>query len=464
MSAVKKIAVIGTGYVGLVSGTCFAEIGNKVACCDIDESKIRSLKNGVIPIYEPGLADLVEKNVLDRRLSFTNDIPSAIRASDIIYIAVGTPMSKTGEADLTYVKAAAKTIGEHLNGYKVIVNKSTVPVGTGKLVQSIVQKASKGRYSFDVVSNPEFLREGSAIHDTMNMERAVIGSTSHKAAAIIEELHQPFRTPVIKTNLESAEMIKYAANAFLATKISFINDIANICERVGADVSKVADGVGLDSRIGKKFLKAGIGFGGSCFPKDTTALLQIAKTAGYPFKLIEAVIETNEKQRVHIVDKLLTVMGSIKGRTISVLGLAFKPNTNDVRSAPALDIIPMLQQLGAHVKAYDPIAIPEASAVLGDQAEYYTDVYEAIEDTDACLVLTDWPEVKEMELVKVKTLLRQPIIIDGRNLFSLEEMQAAGYIYHSIGRPAVRGTETSARYFPGLPLEEVVKDLGSVNL
>lgn len=235
----KKIAVIGTGYVGLVSGTCFAEIGNKVVCCDIDESKIRSLKNGVIPIYEPGLADLVEKNVLDQRLTFTNDIPSAIRASDIIYIAVGTPMSKTGEADLTYVKAAAKTIGEHLNGYKVIVNKSTVPVGTGKLVQSIVQKASKGRYSFDVVSNPEFLREGSAIHDTMNMERAVIGSTSHKAAAIIEELHQPFHAPVIKTNLESAEMIKYAANAFLATKISFINDIANICERVGADVSKL---------------------------------------------------------------------------------------------------------------------------------------------------------------------------------------------------------------------------------
>ncbi|ADP34056.1 UDP-glucose 6-dehydrogenase TuaD [Bacillus atrophaeus] len=460
----KKIAVIGTGYVGLVSGTCFAEIGNKVVCCDIDESKIRSLKNGVIPIYEPGLADLVEKNVQEQRLSFTNEIPSAVKEADIIYIAVGTPMSKTGEADLTYVKAAAKTIGEHLNGYKVIVNKSTVPVGTGKLVHSIIQKASKGKCPFDVVSNPEFLREGSAIHDTMNMERAVIGATSNKAASIIEDLHQPFHTPIVKTNLESAEMIKYAANAFLATKISFINDIANICERVGADVSKVSDGVGLDSRIGRKFLKAGIGFGGSCFPKDTTALLQIAKSAGYPFKLIEAVIETNEKQRVHIVDKLLNVMGDLKGRTISVLGLAFKPHTNDVRSAPALDVIPLLQQLGACVKAYDPIAIPEASSILGEQIEYSTNLYDAISDTDACLILTDWPEVKEMELVKAKTLLKQPIIIDGRNLFSLEEMRAAGYIYHSIGRPSVQGSESLDHYFPAYPIEEMAKEFRSVNI
>ncbi|MCY8808425.1 UDP-glucose/GDP-mannose dehydrogenase family protein [Bacillus atrophaeus] len=460
----KKIAVIGTGYVGLVSGTCFAEIGNKVVCCDIDESKIRSLKNGVIPIYEPGLADLVEKNVQEQRLSFTNEIPSAVKEADIIYIAVGTPMSKTGEADLTYVKAAAKTIGEHLNGYKVIVNKSTVPVGTGKLVHSIIQKASKGKCPFDVVSNPEFLREGSAIHDTMNMERAVIGATSNKAASIIEDLHQPFHTPIIKTNLESAEMIKYAANAFLATKISFINDIANICERVGADVSKVSDGVGLDSRIGRKFLKAGIGFGGSCFPKDTTALLQIAKSAGYPFKLIEAVIETNEKQRIHIVDKLLNVMGDLKGRTISVLGLAFKPHTNDVRSAPALDVIPLLQQLGACVKAYDPIAIPEASSILGEQIEYSTNLYDAISDTDACLILTDWPEVKEMELVKAKTLLKQPIIIDGRNLFSLEEMRAAGYIYHSIGRPSVQGSEPLDHYFPACPIEEMAKEFRSVNI
>ncbi|WP_343310989.1 UDP-glucose/GDP-mannose dehydrogenase family protein [Bacillus atrophaeus] len=460
----KKIAVIGTGYVGLVSGTCFAEIGNKVVCCDIDESKIRSLKNGVIPIYEPGLADLVEKNVQEQRLSFTNEIPSAVKEADIIYIAVGTPMSKTGEADLTYVKAAAKTIGEHLNGYKVIVNKSTVPVGTGKLVHSIIQKASKGKCPFDVVSNPEFLREGSAIHDTMNMERAVIGATSNKAASIIEDLHQPFHTPIIKTNLESAEMIKYAANAFLATKISFINDIANICERVGADVSKVSDGVGLDSRIGRKFLKAGIGFGGSCFPKDTTALLQIAKSAGYPFKLIEAVIETNEKQRVHIVDKLLNVMGDLKGRTISVLGLAFKPHTNDVRSAPALDVIPLLQQLGACVKAYDPIAIPEASSILGEQIEYSTNLYDAISDTDACLILTDWPEVKEMELVKAKTLLKQPIIIDGRNLFSLEEMRAAGYIYHSIGRPSVQGSESLDHYFPACLIEEMAKEFRSVNI
>ncbi|OMI08908.1 UDP-glucose 6-dehydrogenase [Bacillus swezeyi] len=439
MMILKRIAVIGTGYVGLVSGTCFAEVGNSVVCCDIDAEKIRGLSAGIMPIYENGLQELVDKNVNENRLFFSTDIPKAIKESDIIYIAVGTPMSENGEADLTYVKSVAESIGSHLNGYKIIVNKSTVPVGTGKLVQSIIEEASKGEYPFDVVSNPEFLREGTAIYDTMNMERAVIGATSEKAAAIIEELHKPFQTKIVKSNLESAEMIKYAANAFLATKISFINDMANICERVGADVSKVSEGVGLDSRIGKKFLQAGIGFGGSCFPKDTMALLQIAKSVGYPFKMIEAVIETNQKQRAHIVQKLLDVFGDLNGMTISVLGLAFKPNTNDMRSAPALDVIPMLRSLGANVQAYDPIAVPEAERLLGDQAVYSNDLFSTVKDTDACLILTDWPQVKHMDVKKLKSYLNQPVLIDGRNLFELDDMKREGLIYHSIGRPGVQG-------------------------
>lgn len=435
----KRIAVIGTGYVGLVSGTCFAEVGNSVVCCDIDAEKIRGLSAGVMPIYENGLKELVDKNVNENRLFFSTDIPKAIEEAEIIYIAVGTPMSETGEADLTFVKSVAEMIGKHLNGYKVIVNKSTVPVGTGKLVQAIIERNSKGEFPFDVVSNPEFLREGTAIYDTMNMERAVIGATSEKAAAIIEELHTPFQTKIVKSNLESAEMIKYAANAFLATKISFINDIANICERVGADVSKVSEGVGLDSRIGSKFLKAGIGFGGSCFPKDTMALLQIAKSVGYPFKLIEAVIETNQKQRAHIVQKLFDVFGDLNGMTISVLGLAFKPNTNDMRSAPSLDVIPMLRSLGARVKAFDPIAVPEAEKLLGDQAVYSEDLYETIQDTDACVILTEWPEVQNMDIAKLKSALKNPVLIDGRNIFEIEQMRNEGMIYHSIGRPEVQG-------------------------
>lgn len=434
----KRIAVIGTGYVGLVSGTCFAEVGNSVVCCDIDAEKIRGLSAGVMPIYENGLKELVEKNTNENRLFFSTDISKVIEEAEIIYIAVGTPMSETGEADLTFVKSVAEMIGKHLNGYKVIVNKSTVPVGTGKLVQAIIERNSKGEFPFDVVSNPEFLREGTAIYDTMNMERAVIGATSEKAAAIIEELHKPFRTKIVKSNLESAEMIKYAANAFLATKISFINDIANICERVGADVSKVSEGVGLDSRIGNKFLKAGIGFGGSCFPKDTMALLQIAKSVGYPFKMIEAVIETNQKQRVHIVQKLLNVFGDLNGMTISVLGLAFKPNTNDMRSAPALDVIPMLKSLGAKVKAFDPIAVPEAEKLLGDQAVYSENLYETILDTDACVILTEWPEVQNMDIAKLKAALRNPVLIDGRNIFEVEQMRNEGMIYHSIGRPELQ--------------------------
>jgi UDPglucose 6-dehydrogenase len=434
----KKIAVIGTGYVGLVSGTCFADSGNQVTCCDIDQLKINELVQGIMPIYEPGLKELVQKNVRKGTLNFSANISQEIQEAEVILIAVGTPMTSSGKADLTYVKQVAKSIGENLNGYKVIVTKSTVPVGTGKLIESIIEKNSFENHPFDIVSNPEFLREGTAIKDTMNMERAVIGATSEKAFQMIEEMHQPFTSNIVKTSLETAEIIKYAANAFLATKISFINDIANICERVGADVTKVSEGIGLDSRIGNKFLQAGVGFGGSCFPKDTAALLHIAEDSGYDFKLIKAVIETNEGQRVQLVKKLIQALGSLHGKTISVLGLAFKPDTDDIRSSPALDIIPYLSEQGAIVKAYDPIAIVEAKKQIGYQCTYTEDIYEAINDTDACLILTDWKDVKSLDLPLVKQVMKQPLIVDGRNLFDLERMKHLGFTYLSVGRPAIQ--------------------------
>lgn len=434
-----KIAVIGTGYVGLVTGTCFAETGNRVICCDIDEEKIEGLNLGRMPIYEPGLETLVDKNTKQGRLRFTTNIKEAVRASDVIFIAVGTPMSRTGNADLSFVKEAAETIGKHLNGYKIIVNKSTVPVGTGRLVASIVWHHAKGNVAFDVVSNPEFLREGEAVRDTMQMERAVIGTDSSRAFEIMEEIHRPFRTKIIHTSIETAEMIKYAANAFLATKLSFINDIALICERVGADVDQVSEGIGADSRIGKSFLQAGIGYGGSCFPKDTAALHYLAKINGFDFKMLEAAIETNFRQREDFVAKIEKTLGSLEGKVISVLGLSFKPNTNDVRYAPSLDVIPMLREKGAMVKAFDPAAISRAKRQLGYQCSYTDDIYEAIQNTDACAILTDWDEVKSLDLNKVKNLLNEPVIIDGRNVFDLDVMAQLGFTYVSIGRPAVTG-------------------------
>lgn len=438
----KKIAVIGTGYVGLVSGTCFAETGNQVTCCDSNAAKIAKLEQGIMPIYEPGLEEMVHKNTQRNRLLFTTDVPTAIQNAEVIFIAVGTPMSRTGEADLTYVKQVAKTIGENLNGYKIIVTKSTVPVGTGVIVSSLIRVHSRDQYPFDIVSNPEFLREGAAVKDTMHMERAVIGTTSEKAFQVIAGLHQPFQTKIVHTTVETAEMIKYAANGFLATKLSFMNDIANICERVGADVTMVSEGIGLDPRIGKRFLQAGVGFGGSCFPKDTAALQYIAKQNGYDFKLIEAVIETNFNQRVRLVEKLESALGSLQDKVISVLGLAFKPNTNDVRYAPSLDVIPLLREKGAMVKAYDPISIPEAKKQLGYQCSYSDDIYEVIQNTDACAILTDWQEVKDLDLNLVKSILNQPIIVDGRNLFELTTMLNHGFTYLSVGRPAVQSKPT----------------------
>lgn len=433
----RKITVIGTGYVGLVSGACFADTGNQVTCCDIDAGKIAKLSKGIMPIYEPGLEALVHKNTAKNQLFFTTNVAQAIQEAEIIYIAVGTPMSRTGEADLASIKQAAKAIGQHLNGYKTIVTKSTVPVGTGVIISSLIRVFSKDRYPFDIVANPEFLREGSAIHDTMHMERAVIGTASEKAFQRIADLHQPFQTEIVHTTLETAEMIKYAANGFLATKLSYMNDIANICEKVGADVLEVSEGIGLDPRIGKQFLQAGVGFGGSCFPKDTAALQYCAKKHGYHFKLIEAVIETNFNQRVRFVDKLESALGSLQDKVISVIGLAFKPNTNDVRYAPSLDVIPLLRERGAMVRAFDPIAIDEAKKHLGYQCSYSDDLYETIQNTDACAILTDWQVVRELDLSRVKRILNHPIIVDGRNLFDLKTMADYNFTYLSVGRPAV---------------------------
>ncbi|GGF98491.1 UDP-glucose 6-dehydrogenase TuaD [Paenibacillus abyssi] len=438
----RKITVIGTGYVGLVSGTCFAEIGNRVVCCDVDETKIAKLRQGEIPIYEPGLKELVERNAANERLYFTTDVGEAIQASDIIYIAVGTPMSETGEADMRYVMQAAKIIGENLNNYKIIVNKSTVPVGTGQLVRMVVQANKKYPWTrFDVVSNPEFLREGSAIADCMNMDRAVIGSDSEQALEIIAQLHEPFGTRIFKTDLESAEMIKYAANTFLATKISFINSIANICERVGANVMHVAEGMGLDSRIGGKFLQAGIGYGGSCFPKDTFALAHIADKAGYDFELLKSVIRTNQKQRYVVMSKLREALGGLTGKQIAVLGLAFKPETDDMRYAPSLTIIPELLKQGASVRAYDPIAVDAARVQLPPEVHYYDHVEQTVIGCDACVILTEWQDIVEMDLGTIRSFLNQPIIVDGRNCFSLEAMQEHGFEYHSIGRPTINRAE-----------------------
>ncbi|SFE85119.1 UDPglucose 6-dehydrogenase [Paenibacillus catalpae] len=442
----RKITVIGTGYVGLVSGTCFAEVGNRVICCDVDQRKIDLLNDGVIPIYEPGLEEMALRNKSEGRLLFTTEVGEAIEASDIVYIAVGTPMSETGEADMRYVMSAAKKIGEHLNDHKIIVNKSTVPVGTGELVREVVQANKKYPWtSFDVVSNPEFLREGTALSDCMNMDRAIIGSDNPEAAEQIAQLHAPFNTRIFKTDLESAEMIKYAANTFLATKISFINAIANICEKVGADVEDVAKGMGMDSRIGEKFLQAGIGYGGSCFPKDTYALAHIADKSGYDFELLKSVIKTNQRQRYVVMDKLRETLGGLAGKQIAVLGLAFKPNTDDMREAPSLTIIPELLKQGAVVRTFDPIAAEAARKLLPADVAYMESAELAAAGCDACVILTEWNEVLTMDLAKVRDRMKQPIIIDGRNSFDPKVMEQHGFVYYSVGRRPVNRLEAERK-------------------
>ncbi len=428
-----NICVVGTGYVGLVTGACLADLGNRVICVDRDAVKVGKLRNGVVPIYEPGLEDVVNRNVAAGRLEFTTCLRYGADNSDIIFIAVGTPSLPDGDVDLSWVKAAAEEIGHCITGYRIIVNKSTVPVGTQKMVTEIIRESLSGDCDFDVVSNPEFLREGSAVYDTMHADRVVVGADSKRAAEVMAELYKPLGCPVMITDPESAEMIKYASNAFLATKITFINEIANLCERLGGDVAEVARGMGLDSRISGKCLRAGIGFGGSCFPKDTRGMVMMGKKAGYSFEILNSVIKVNDRQKLKPVEKLKDALEDPDGSTVGILGLAFKPGTDDMREAPSIDIIKAVQGLGGRVKAYDPAAMPNAEKVLED-VRFCSNPYEALEGADAALLLTEWEEFRRLDLNKVKGLMRRPVFIDGRNVFDAGRMTGLGFRYYCVGR------------------------------
>ncbi|MDA8169941.1 MAG: UDP-glucose/GDP-mannose dehydrogenase family protein [Nitrospiraceae bacterium] len=433
------IGIIGTGYVGLVTGACFAEYGLNVTCVDRDEEKIKALKKGKIPFYEPGLEELAEKNFKKGRLAFTTNISEAVNSSLVIFIAVGTPPRGDGSADLKYVEEVAREIAGHLEGYKVIVTKSTVPVGTGKRLKSIIGGALRGKnIHFDVASNPEFLREGAAIEDFMRPNRVVIGAESPQAAAILQDLYRPLyliETPIVVTGIETAELIKYAANSFLATKISFINEMSRLCEKVGADVHVVAKGIGLDRRIGPKFLHPGPGFGGSCFPKDTKALVTLAQENGMELKIVKAAIAANEDQKLFMVEKMKSVLNPLGEKTIAVLGLAFKPNTDDMREAPSIDILNALVAEGARIKAYDPVAAATAKKVLPKEVVYAKDAYEAVIGADAVAILTEWNELRNLDLGQIKKLLKNPNFFDLRNVYDPQKMKEAGFNYHSVGRP-----------------------------
>lgn len=435
-----QIAMIGAGYVGLVSGACFAEFGINVVCVDKEQSKIDTLERGEIPIYEPGLDRLVTNNVAAGRLSFTTDLKSAVAASDAVFIAVGTPTRRgDGHADLSYVYAAARDIAEAMDGYTVIVTKSTVPIGTGGEVERIVRETRKDA-EFDVVSNPEFLREGSAINDFMRPDRVVIGTESQRARDLMRELYRVLyliETPIVMTSRETAELTKYAANAFLAVKITFINEIADLCEKVGADVQDVAKGIGLDGRIGKKFLHAGPGYGGSCFPKDTIALVRSAEDAGSPVRLVDTVVSVNDRRKKKMADRVLeAVGGDLNGKTVAVLGVAFKPNTDDMRDAPSLDIIPAIQRYGAKVRAFDPAAMEEAAKLM-QGIDWCNSAWETIEGADVLVILTEWNEFRALNLKEIAEKLNRPIIVDMRNVYDPDMMREAGFLYSSIGRPVV---------------------------
>ena len=431
-----KIAVIGSGYVGLVTGACFAELGNQVICVDIDQDKIKKLNNNIIPIYEPGLEDFIRRNKKKKLLSFTSDLKKSIKDSDAVFICVGTPPKDNGEADLSYVDNVARAIAEAMDSYKVIVEKSTVPVETGEEIARTIRKYNLHKVDFDVVSNPEFLREGSALNDFMHPDRIVIGTESEKARNLMKEIYSPLNATILFTDIKSAEIIKHASNSFLATKISFINAIANICEIAGADVEKVAEGIGMDRRIGKPFLNAGIGYGGFCFPKDAEAFIKISEKLGYDFKLLKATQEINSMQRKNFIKKIEKAMWVVKNKTIAVLGLAFKPDTDDMRFAPSIDIISQLQKEGATIKAYDPVASDNSKKILKNIV-YCKDPYEAAKDADALLVLTEWNEFKDLDLKKLKSLMKHAMIIDGRNMYNPDQMRKEGFSYISIGRKDV---------------------------
>lgn len=430
------ISVIGTGYVGLVTGACFAEFGVNVTCMDNDAKRIARLEKGEVPFYEPGINELVAKGVREGRLSFTTDIAASVDKALVMFIAVGTPSRNDGSADLSYVEEVGRGIARHLNGYKVIVTKSTVPVGTGDKLREVIQANQSGRYRFDMVSNPEFLREGSAIEDFMRPNRVVIGADSEHAVAIMKDLYRPLyliETPIVVTDVPTAEMIKYASNAFLATKISFINEMATLCERVGADVQMVAKGMGLDHRIGPKFLHAGPGFGGSCFPKDLAALLQTGERAGYRMQIAAAASKVNAEQRARMLGKVCDAVGELQGKTLALLGLSFKPNTNDLRESPALEMAQSLIKEGATVRAYDPTALEEGCRLMPELVPCH-DPYESAEKADALIIMTEWNQFRNLDFEKLKTLLTQPVLLDLRNVYEPERVAAYGFRYIGVGR------------------------------
>lgn len=437
-----KIAVVGTGYVGLVSGTCFAEMGTEVYCIDVDQKKIENLKNGIIPIYEPGLEEMVLRNHKAGRLQFSTDLTEILNEVDIVFSAVGTPPDEDGSADLKYVLQVARTIGQNINKYTLVVTKSTVPVGTAQLVKKAIQeeldKRELSELAFDVASNPEFLKEGNAIKDFMSPDRVVVGCESENAKELMDHLYKPFllnNYRIIFTDIPSAEMIKYAANAMLATRISFMNDIANLCELVGADVNMVRKGIGSDSRIGNKFLYPGCGYGGSCFPKDVKALIKTAEKNGYPMSVLNAVEEVNERQKGILFEKLKKhFKGELKGKTIALWGLAFKPETDDMREAPSLVLIEQLLQAGANVKAYDPIAMPETQRKIGDIIFYAKDSYDAALDADALVLVTEWKEFRMPNWAVLKKIMNVPVVVDGRNIYNKGELAQSGIVYSCIGQ------------------------------
>ncbi|MBX3267844.1 MAG: UDP-glucose/GDP-mannose dehydrogenase family protein [Acidobacteria bacterium] len=430
------IAVIGTGYVGLVSGACFAEFGVDVTCVDVDADKIEKLKNGVIPIYEPGLDQLVEKNVKAGRLHFTTELGTAVSGAEVVFLAVGTPPKEDGSPDMSYYQQAALDVAKAMNGYKVLVTKSTVPVGTGKWLRDFVSANLETATDFGVASNPEFLREGAAIEDFMRPDRVVIGSNEQRAIEVMKELYRPLyliETPIVITSLEAAELIKYAANAFLATKITFINEIANLCDAIGCDVHDVARGMGMDNRIGRKFLHPGPGYGGSCFPKDTRALTTVADQFGVETRIVDAVILANDLQRQAMIPKIEKLVGDLNGKQIGVLGLSFKPETDDMRESPAIEIVHGMIERGASVRAFDPVAMEESRHYING-VEYAADEYDAIKDADAMVIVTEWNQFRALDMDRVKSLLRSPKIADLRNVYEPEDMRELGFEYVGVGR------------------------------
>ncbi len=428
-----KVCVIGTGYVGLVTGTTFADLGNEVICVDKDTAKIEMLTSGKMPIYEPGLEEMVKRNTEEGRLVFTSDLPAGVKGAKVVFIAVGTPPDETGATDLSFVEDAAKEIAGALEEYTIIVNKSTVPVGTGELVRHVIENNQRHNVPFDVVSNPEFLKEGSAVQDSMNPERIVIGAPSQSVAMALLELYAPLEANMLITDVASAEMIKYASNAFLATKISFINTIANICEKVGADITQVSKGMGYDRRIGRDFLMAGLGYGGSCFPKDTLSLRHKARELGEDVSILDAVININDMRVPRFLDRIEKRMGDLTDKQIGILGLAFKPNTDDMREAKSIEFIRFLVDKGAKIKAYDPIAAENCKKIFPD-IQYVRNAYEAADGSDMLLIVTEWNEFKLLDFEKLRTLLKMPVIFDGRNIWPVDKPKRFGFEYHSIGR------------------------------